>query len=72
MALEPRAVGVLLSGVLDDGVLGLRAIRSRGGTTIGQSLDDALFPTLPATARDAGVLDQQAAAADIGELLRQL
>ena len=72
LAFGPRAVGVLLSGVLDDGVLGLRAIRSRGGTTIGQSLDDALFPTLPATARDAGVLDQQAAAADIGELLRQL
>lgn len=26
----PRAIGVLLSGVLDDGVLGLAAIRSRG------------------------------------------
>lgn len=61
-----------MSGVLDDGVLGLGAIRSRGATTIGQSLDDALFPELPAKARDAGVLDRQAAAAEIGEVLKQL
>jgi two-component system, chemotaxis family, protein-glutamate methylesterase/glutaminase len=72
LAFGPRAVGILLSGVLDDGVLGLQAIRSRGGTTIGQSLDDALFPALPAKAADAGVLDEQAAVADIGEMLKQL
>jgi two-component system, chemotaxis family, protein-glutamate methylesterase/glutaminase len=68
----PRAIGVLLSGVLDDGVLGLAAIRSRGGTTIGQSPEDALFATLPTNARDAGVLDRQAAAAEIGVLLKEL
>ncbi|SOX52694.1 chemotaxis protein CheB [Mycobacterium ahvazicum] len=72
LAFGPRAIGVLLSGVLDDGVLGLDAIRSRGGITIGQSLDDALFPSLPGNAQDAGVLDQQAAAADIGEVLEAL
>jgi two-component system chemotaxis response regulator CheB len=72
LAFGPRAVGILLSGVLDDGVLGLGAIRSRGGTTIGQSFDDALFSALPAKARDAGVLDEQAAAADMGEMLKQL
>jgi two-component system chemotaxis response regulator CheB len=72
LAFGPRAVGVLMSGVLDDGVLGLEAIRSRGGATIGQSLDDAIFPALPGKAHEAGVLDQQAAAADIGDLLRKL
>lgn len=72
LAFGPHAVGVLLSGVLDDGVLGLAAIRSRGGTTIGQTLDDALFPALPGKAHDAGVLDQQAAAADVGALLKAL
>lgn len=65
-------MGVLLSGVLDDGVLGLSAIRARGGTTIGQSLDDALFPALPGKAFDAGVVDQQAAAADVGRVLKEL
>jgi two-component system, chemotaxis family, protein-glutamate methylesterase/glutaminase len=72
LAFGPRAVGILMSGVLDDGVLGLGAIRSRGGTTIGQSPNDALFPALPVKARDAGVLDEQAAAGDIGEVLKQL
>src|ERR1700757_4964615 len=65
VAFGPRAVGVLLSGVLDDGVLGLAAIRSRGGTTIAQSPHDALFPAMPTNAIGAGVVDQQAVAADI-------
>ena len=68
----PRAVGVLLSGVLDDGVLGMAAIRSRGGTTIGQSPEDALFPAMPTNALDAGVVDCQAAAADIGAVIKEL
>jgi two-component system chemotaxis response regulator CheB len=72
LAAGPRAIGVLLSGVLHDGVLGLAAIRSRGGTTIGQSPEDALFPALPTHARDAGLLDYQVAAAEIGGLLKEL
>jgi len=68
----PRAIGVLLSGVLDDGVLGMAAIRSRGGTTIGQSAEDALFPAMPSNAVDAGVVDRQATAGDIGAVLKEL
>ncbi|KZS57418.1 protein-glutamate methylesterase [Mycobacterium kansasii] len=68
----PRAIGVLLSGVLDDGVLGLAAIRSRSGTTIGQTPEDALFSSMPTNARNAGVLDREAAAAEIGSVLKEL
>lgn len=67
-----HAIGVLLSGVLDDGVLGLAAIRKRGGVAIAQQVDDALFPAMPQNALRAGVVDHQAAAADIGDLLVQL
>jgi two-component system, chemotaxis family, protein-glutamate methylesterase/glutaminase len=67
----PNAVGVLLSGVLDDGVAGLGEIRSRGGRTIAQSPDDALFPDLPRAAIDAGVVDREAPAAQIGALLTE-
>lgn len=67
-----RGAGVLLSGVLDDGVLGLAAIRSRGGTAIAQSPGDALFPAMPQNAIDAGVVDHQAPAAAIGGLLERL
>ncbi|HEX4391715.1 MAG TPA: chemotaxis protein CheB [Mycobacterium sp.] len=67
-----RAVSVLLSGVLDDGTLGCGAVRSRGGTTIAQSPGDALFPAMPLTAIEAGVVDHQVAASEVGSLLMRL
>jgi two-component system chemotaxis response regulator CheB len=72
LTLGPRAIGVLMSGVLDDGVLGLAAIRARGGTTIAQRPDDALYPTMPQNALNAGVVDHQVAAADVGAMLKRL
>lgn len=74
VALEygPRAVGLLLSGVLDDGVLGAAAIRSQGGTAIAQSPRDALFATMPVNAIQAGVVDHEVTAKDAGRLLMQL
>ncbi|MGV0836186.1 chemotaxis protein CheB [Mycolicibacterium thermoresistibile] len=68
----PRAMGVVLSGVLDDGVLGASAIRSQGGTTVVQHPDDALFATMPTNVVRAGLADHQAAAADIGAVLARL
>jgi two-component system chemotaxis response regulator CheB len=67
-----RAIGVVLSGVLDDGVLGLKAIQSRGGTTIAQSPGDALFPALPSAAVLSGAADHETPAPGIGVLLKQL
>ncbi|MBV8788496.1 MAG: chemotaxis protein CheB [Mycobacterium sp.] len=72
LAFGPRAIGVLLSGVLDDGVLGMAAIQSRGGITISQSPDDALFPAMPTNAVEAGVVDRQSTAAGIGAVLKEL
>lgn len=72
LTFKSQGIGVLLSGVLDDGVLGMAAIRSCGGTTIGQSPEDALFPAMPTNAANAGVVDRQAAAADVGAVLKEL
>lgn len=72
MTFGQRAVSVLLSGVLDDGTLGCAAVRSRGGTTIAQSPDDAAFPAMPLNAIQAGVVDHEVAAAEVGGLLKQL
>jgi two-component system chemotaxis response regulator CheB len=72
VAFGPRAVGVLLSGVLDDGVLGLAAIRSRGGVTVVQDPDDALFPDMPRNAIAAQVVDHEVAAGAAGRLFMKL
>ena len=72
LAYRERAVGVLMSGVRDDGVAGLAAIRARGGIAIIQTPHDAQFPDLPLHALRAGVAHHQAAASDVGWLLRQL
>lgn len=67
-----QAIGVLMSGLLSDGVAGLRAIKAAGGTTVVQEPADALFPQLPLNAVHAGVADHTAAAKDIGDLLARL
>ena len=72
LSFGPQAIGVLLSGMLDDGVLGAAAIKSRGGTTVVQHPDDAAFSAMPANAVHAGVVDHQIAAARMGALLARL
>lgn len=56
-----RAIGVLMTGLLSDGVDGLRAIMRVGGVTIAQAPLDAQAPELPQAAIDAGVVDRQLA-----------
>lgn len=49
-AFGPRAAGVVLSGTMDDGSLGLRAIGEHGGLTVVQDPSEALFPGMPRAA----------------------
>ena len=49
-SLGSTAVGVILSGYLDDGCAGLLRIKAAGGTTIVQSPEDALVPYMPRNA----------------------
>lgn len=67
-----RTIGVLLSGLLDDGVAGLAAIRKRGGVTIVQEPADASYPDMPRAAIDAGVADHVLPAAEIAACLGEL
>jgi two-component system, chemotaxis family, protein-glutamate methylesterase/glutaminase len=45
-----RAVGIILTGYLDDGTAGLIAIREAGGRAIVQDPDDAAVPSMPLSA----------------------
>jgi two-component system chemotaxis response regulator CheB len=49
-AYGPTAIGVLLSGCLDDGTIGLWEIKRHGGTTIVQQPEDALYDAMPRNA----------------------
>jgi|tagenome__1003787_1003787.scaffolds.fasta_scaffold20953091_1 two-component system chemotaxis response regulator CheB len=45
-----RAAGVILSGTLDDGTVGLYCIKEAGGATLAQEPSDAVYPAMPANA----------------------
>lgn len=64
-----NSIGVLLSGTLDDGVDGLRAIRRGGGKTFVQDPDEALFRGMPDSAIKADAADVVVSADQIGEAL---
>ncbi len=51
------AIGVILSGMGSDGVLGLRAIKEKGGLTLVQEPASAEAESMPRSAIEAGVAD---------------
>ncbi len=51
------AVGVVLSGTLNDGTLGLQVIKSHGGITFAQDEASAAFDGMPKSAIDTGAVD---------------
>ena len=65
------AIGVLLSGGVDDGVQGLKAIKAAGGFTFAQD-STALFQTMPASAIAEGVVDRVLSPAQIAAELERL
>lgn len=67
-----RVVGVVLSGMLDDGAAGLIAIKRCGGISVVQEPDDALWPEMPRNAVAQDSPDYVLKLAEIPKLLANL
>jgi two-component system chemotaxis response regulator CheB len=67
-----RVIGVLLTGMLDDGTAGLTAIRKCGGVTVVQDPKDAAYPSMPQSAIDGLKVDYVVPISEMGRLLDRL
>lgn len=68
----PRVIGVVLSGLLTDGSLGLREVRRGGGVAVVQDPADALFSDMPANAVQIAEPDHIVTSSEIPILLQRL
>ena len=67
-----KAVGVILTGMGDDGVEGARAIRDAGGLVIAESQETAVVYGMPGAAVRAGIPQKELPLPQIAELLATL
>jgi two-component system chemotaxis response regulator CheB len=68
----PRVIGIVLSGLLDDGAAGLWEIAQEGGTTIVQDPEDAAFPSMPLNAIEDARVDFRLKATEMGKVVTDL
>jgi two-component system, chemotaxis family, protein-glutamate methylesterase/glutaminase len=67
-----RAVGIVLSGTLDDGSAGLQMMRDHGATTVAQDPADALYAGMPKSAIASGAVQHVVAIAEMADLICRL
>jgi two-component system chemotaxis response regulator CheB len=72
VAYGPRVIGVVLSGLLNDGASGLEAIKRCGGLALVQDPADAIADEMPRSAMQATTVDLSVPSARIGDVLSEL
>jgi len=65
-------IGVLLSGMMDDGTAGCWEIRKRGGVTIVQDVDEAVYPSMSQSAMKDVPVDYCLPMKEIAEKVKDL
>ncbi len=69
----PRVIGVILTGMLDDGTAGLSIVKRLGGLAVVQDPADALYPDMPLNALNrVKEIDYVVPLVEVGPLLTKL
>ncbi|HET8610566.1 MAG TPA: chemotaxis protein CheB [Burkholderiales bacterium] len=68
----PRAIGVVLTGMLNDGAAGLADLKRCGGTTVVQNPTEATAPEMPLGALAGSDVDYRAPLGEMAQLLVKL
>lgn len=71
-ACASRVIGVILTGMLDDGTAGLWAVKERGGTAVVQDPSEAQFPSMPQSAIRYVKVDHVCRVAEMAQLITRL
>lgn len=72
VAYGPRVVGVVLTGALDDGTVGMKAVKECGGVAVVQNPSEAIYPSMPRSVLQAMKVDYCVGLAEIAPLLARL
>jgi two-component system chemotaxis response regulator CheB len=67
-----RVLGIVLTGMLDDGALGLYLVKAEGGIAIVQDPQEALYASMPVSVLKAVEVDHVLKAAEIGPMICSL
>ena len=67
-----RVIGIVLSGVLDDGTAGLIAIKKQGGIAIVQDPSEAAYPAMPESAIAHNNVDHILRVSDMASVVERL
>jgi two-component system chemotaxis response regulator CheB len=68
----PRVIGIILSGMLQDGTAGMEAIKRCGGICVIQQPEDASFPSMPRTVLSNLNVDYSVASSEMHIVLKDL
>jgi two-component system chemotaxis response regulator CheB len=67
-----RVIGIILTGMLDDGTSGMSNIKRAGGITVVQDPNEADYPDMPLSVLDTVVVDHTESLSKMGELLAEI